>query len=153
MKIDEIIQQPGQRELDLKRSVLECLHVAVPGYVKTYNAVTRTATIQPTIREWGERNSPPLLLDVPVFFPGNFTFDVNAGDECLVVFADRCIDAWFQNGGISPAMTARMHDMSDGFAFVGFSSRKNVPAEAVNLTEVIADFERRITVLEGGGNS
>ena len=71
----------------------------------------------------------PVLKDVPVYFPGSkttgITWPVNAGDECLVVFADACIDAWFQNGGVQNAITVRQHDYSDGFAFVGFRSKPN----------------------------
>ena len=53
----------------------------------------------------GQQHMPlPLLLDCPVYFPsgGNctLTFPVQPGDECLVVFASRCIDAWWQSGGV-----------------------------------------------------
>ncbi|VVD29152.1 Gp138 family membrane-puncturing spike protein [Paraburkholderia dioscoreae] len=69
----------------------------------------------------------PLLVDVPVFFPRGggctLTFPVAAGDECLVVFSARCIDGWWQSGGVQAPMEPRMHDLSDGFAFVGFFSQ------------------------------
>src|SRR5260363_73502 len=46
----------------------------------------------------------PLLGDVPVFFPRGggctLTFPVQKGDECVVVFASRCIDGWWQSGGV-----------------------------------------------------
>ncbi len=70
------------------------------------------------------------LLDCPLYFPHggqcSITFPVAAGDECLVVFASRCIDGWFQNGGIQPQGLFRMHDLSDGFVFAGFRSVPNV---------------------------
>lgn len=69
----------------------------------------------------------PLLVDVPVFFPRGggctLTFPVAEDDECLVVFSHRCIDGWWQSGGVQPPMEPRVHDLSDGFAFVGFFSQ------------------------------
>ena len=51
------------------------------------------------------------------------TFPVEAGDECLVIFADRCIDFWWQNGGIQEPVDDRMHDLSDAFCIVGPQSQ------------------------------
>lgn len=73
----------------------------------------------------------PLILDVPICFPStkNFaiTLPIAAGDEVLVVFASRCIDAWWQNGGYSNMpMEFRMHDLSDGFAIPGPHSQPNI---------------------------
>lgn len=109
---------------------------ALPGIIQSFDAVARTAVVQPAINaqvrnldgsySWKEL---PLLADVPVYFPrgGGFvlTFPIAAGDECLVVFASRCIDAWWQSGGTQNQAELRMHDLSDGFAFVGFPSQPN----------------------------
>ncbi len=151
MNVDEVIQQPGQEERILKESFFESLHVAVPGQIVSYDSTKRTADIQPLIRNWRRLENSPLLLDVPVFFPGNFTFTVSPGDECLVVFADSCIDAWFQNSGISSPIVSRRHDMSDGFAFVGFFSAKRATG-GVDLGAKLKDLEDRIIALEGGGS-
>ena len=120
MRLEEIMQQPGTKERALKDDVMRSLNVAVPGEIVSYNAANRTANIQPVIREWNTSDSPPVLLDVPVFFWGNFTFTPQKGDGCLVICADRSIDSWMQSGGISTPMAARVHSLSDGFAFVGF---------------------------------
>lgn len=72
----------------------------------------------------------PKLVDVPIIYPGAgnfiFTFPLSPGDEVLVVFSSRCIDAWWQNGGIGRPIEARMHDLSDGFAIPGPRSQPNV---------------------------
>ena len=110
---------------------------ALPGIVQSFNAAKRTVVVQPTTRArvQAQDNSfswvqMPLLLDCPVFFPGGggctLTFPIAANDECLVIFASRCIDAWWQSGGIQNQAELRMHDLSDGFAFVGVSSVPNV---------------------------
>ena len=81
---------------------------------------------------------------MPVVFPGGggfaLTFPVAAGDECLVVFASRCIDAWWQSGGVGEPMEPRMHDLSDGFALIGVRSqpahvsRRDVGSAAFNYS-------------------
>jgi len=112
---------------------------SVVGIVQSFDASKQTCTVQPAIRSrvqaadgsysWA---ALPLLLDCPVHFPKgggvSLTFPVSKGDECLVVLADRCIDAWWQSGGIQNQADIRMHDLSDGFAFVGFSSVPSVIA-------------------------
>ena len=55
-------------------------------------------------------------------------FEVHEGDACLVVFADRDIDAWFESGETEVPPSGRMHSLSDGFAFVGFRPRV-IPSE------------------------
>jgi Phage protein Gp138 N-terminal domain len=112
---------------------------AMPGIVKSVNFAQMTCEVQPTIKgsiedETGAVQSVnlPLIVDVPIVFPsgGGFTitFPIASGDEVLLVFASRCIDAWWQSGGINPPAEARMHDLSDGFAIPGPRSLPHVPA-------------------------
>ena len=143
MRLDEVIQQPGQRERSLKDSIMQDLHVALPGHVVSYNDTEKTVNVQPSIRLPGNDGPMPMLLDVPVFFPGYFTFTVNPGDECIVIFADRCIDAWCKYGKQTVAISARRHDLSDGIALVGFIP-KNSTRATINLTEL----EQRVRTLE-----
>ena len=107
---------------------------AMPGIVQEVDLARQTCSVQPAIRgtitnERGETSTcdMPLLVDVPIVFPrgGGFTltFPVKAGDECLVVFASRCIDAWWQNGGVQEQAERRMHDLSDGFAILAPTSQ------------------------------
>lgn len=124
MTIDEVIQQPGQMDMVMKDVIMRDLHVAMPGHILTYNKSQQTATIQPAIREWRQSQNPPILQDVPVFMFAGLEIEPKPGDGCLVVFADRCIDNWTGNNLITP-ISARQHDLSDGFAFVGF--KMNVP--------------------------
>lgn len=131
MNVDDVMQQPGQMERNIKEAIKGENHYALPGIVKSFDVATQTATIQPALRRRkGSQNIQlPLLQDVPVYFiggkSGGITFPVEPEDECLVVFADACIDAWFQNGGIANVISVRQHDYSDGFAFVGFRSKPN----------------------------
>jgi len=75
-------------------------------------------------------NLPP-LVDCPVVFPSGggatLSFPLRAGDEVLVVFGSRCIDAWWQSGGIQQQAEMRMHELSDGFVIPGPRSVPAVP--------------------------
>ena len=99
---------------------------ALPGIVQSFDPAAMTVSVQPAVAgrisdEAGKAASVdlPILPDVPVVFPGGggfaLTFPVAAGDECLVVFASRCIDAWWQSGGVGEPMEPRMHDLSDAY--------------------------------------
>lgn len=121
------------------------LYVACPGLVQSFDAAKRTCVIQPAIKaqimgEGGETKwvPLPLLLDCPVVFPGGgdcvLTFPLKQGDEVLVLFGDRCIDAWWQSGGIQAQAELRMHDLSDGYCIPGPSSIPKVEA-TISTTE------------------
>lgn len=112
------------------------LHTALPAIIISFDADERTVTAQPTIQRVfsegegfsGAHNLPP-CVDVPVVFPmgGGYelTFPINAGDECLLIFAERCIDGWFTTGQPTPPQDYRKHDLSDAFAIVGVRSLAN----------------------------
>lgn len=107
---------------------------ATPGIIQSFDATKQTCVVQPAIQA-KVRNQDgitsnvnlPLLVDCPTQFLGGggftHTWPVAKGDECLVVFAMRCIDAWWYSGGIQPQVEFRMHDPSDGFVILGFRSR------------------------------
>lgn len=111
---------------------------ALPCKIISINLVQMTIEAQPLIQgvTYDQNNNAtfvnlPVLGDVPVVFPsagGIFlTLPLTIGDEVLVVFASRCIDAWWQSGGIQMPMEMRMHDLSDGFAIPGPKSLPSVP--------------------------
>jgi len=107
---------------------------ALPCIIQSFNPTAMTCEAQPTVNGivrqqdgTSKEIKMPLLLDCPVFFPGGggvtLTFPIKPGDECLVIFASRCIDAWWQQGGIKGQAEIRMHDLSDGFIFAGVRSQ------------------------------
>lgn len=106
------------------------LWTALPAIVTKVTLSAMTIEVQPALQaviedETGKLTpvNLPLLVDVPIVFPsaGGFTITlpIAIGDEVLVIFSSRCIDAWWQSGGVQQAMEARMHDLSDGFAIPG----------------------------------
>lgn len=105
------------------------LHTALPAKVISFNANNQTVTLAVQISQVltdGTTDQLPPLLDVPVSFPrgGGYavTFPLQAGDEGLAVFNERCIDGWWQSGGISPPLDFRLHDLSDAVFFPGICS-------------------------------
>lgn len=118
---------------------------ALPGIVQSFDPDKMTCVVQPAIKM--SQTAPdltvtpvnlPLCLDCPVIFPRGggvtLTFPIKEGDECLLHFASRCIDAWWQQGGVQPQAEFRMHDLSDGFALVGVSSQPNVISDISTTT-------------------
>lgn len=109
---------------------------AAPGVIQSFDPATVTCVVSLSLKAnySGRGNATseiapelPLLVDVPVIFPRGggvtLTFPINAGDECLVVFADRCIDFWWQNGGSQERVDNRMQDLSDAFVIPGPQSQ------------------------------
>ncbi|GAB7197671.1 hypothetical protein OS31_40010 [Dickeya oryzae] len=110
--------------------IASAIRVSLPGIVQSFDPDSVTCVIQPAIRGYetdtgGNQISVPLplLVDVPVIFPRGggctLTFPIQPGDECLIVFADRCIDFWWQSGGMQEPVDGRMHDLSDAFCIPG----------------------------------
>ncbi|MEQ5195390.1 Gp138 family membrane-puncturing spike protein [Klebsiella pasteurii] len=134
-----------------RKTLNEQLRVALPGIIQSFDPDTVTAVVQPAIRyierdNDGNKNTKdyPLLVDVPVIFPRGggctLTFPVKEGDECLVIFADRCIDFWWQSGGIQEQVDGRMHDLSDAFAIVGPQSQaKKISGISTSAVELRSD--------------
>ena len=154
----ELFNDPEESERLALEGQQAKMWTALPGIIVSYDAARQTCSVQPAIQ--GVVTNPdgstqttnlPLLVDVPVQFPrgGGFacTFPLVAGDDVLVVFASRCIDAWWQSGGIQRAMEARMHDLSDGFAIPGPTSQPrklaNVQTDGIELRD-----EARTTYLK-----
>lgn len=107
---------------------------ALPGIIVSFDPDAMTATVQPAINgvkinKDGSNTAitMPPCPDAIVIFPGGggvtLTFPVKQRDECLLVFASRSIDGWWQNGGQAAQVEGRMHDLSDAFALVGVRSR------------------------------
>ncbi|MFP2422245.1 Gp138 family membrane-puncturing spike protein [Pseudescherichia vulneris] len=127
------------------------IRVAMPGIIQSFDPGAVTAVVQPAIRSVETDNDGkritknyPLLVDVPVVFPRGggctLTFPVKAGDECLVIFADRCIDFWWQNGGVQEPVDDRTHDLSDAFCIVGPQSQaKKISGISTSSVELRSD--------------
>ena len=65
----------------------------------------------------------PILQKVPVVIMGGGTtyisHPITAGDQCLLLFCDYMIDAWWTSGESKTSIFPRKHDISDPIAIVG----------------------------------
>ncbi|MCW2485713.1 phage baseplate assembly protein V [Candidatus Symbiopectobacterium sp. NZEC127] len=142
----------NQQALDaISDKVLSSLRAAIVGIIQSFDADEVTCVVQPSIQGASTDSSGvvsslslPLLVDVPVVFPRGggctLTFPVSPGDECLIVFADRCIDFWWQSGGVQEPVSNRMHSLSDAFVIVGAQSQANkISGISTNATQLRTD--------------
>ena len=147
-----------------RKTTSEQLRVALPGIIQSFDPDTVTAVVQPAIR-YIERDNDgnkatkdyPLLVDVPVVFPRGggctLTFPVSEGDECLVIFADRCIDFWWQRGGVQEPVDGRMHDLSDAFCIVGPQSQaKKISGISTTSAQLRTDDGTAFIEVAAGGD-
>lgn len=140
-----------QADAQLAQAIMSAMRVSIPGIIQSFDPDAVTAVVQPAIKgvEHDESGaevsvSLPLLVDVPVVFPRGggctLTFPVKEGDECLVIFADRCIDFWWQSGGIQEPVDGRMHDLSDAFCIAGPQSQaKKISGISTTATQLRTD--------------
>lgn len=147
-----------------RKTLNEQLRVALPGIIQSFDPASITAVVQPAIR-YIERDNDgnkstkdyPLLVDVPVVFPRGggctLTFPIKEGDECLVIFADRCIDFWWQSGGIQEPVDGRMHDLSDAFCIVGPQSQaKKISGISTTSAQLRTDDGSAFIEVSAGGD-
>lgn len=144
------------------RGMQSRLWTALPGIVQRFDAGEMKVDVQPTIN--GRVRAPdgsissirmPLLLDCPVLWQGGggatFTFPISPGDECLVVFASRCIDGWWASGNVADPPDIRMHNLSDGFALVGVRSRPRAFTANTSAAELRSDDGSTFVRLDPAG--
>lgn len=112
----------SERKLVLE---LNCVKI---GTIQSYNASNRTAHIQIVFQSQlkdGTFVNYPLLVDCPVVTiqGGGFSLQlpISQGDTCLVLFADRNIDAWFAGGQSQPPTDGSAHAIGDAIAIVGLN--------------------------------
>jgi hypothetical protein len=125
------------------------LYVALPCIIQSFDSSAMTVSVLPAIMEKMYKNvggvptptdtpwDKPISRQIPVVCLNGggaggggtgciLTMPIQAGDECLVIFCDFCIDSWWQSGGTGNVqLDKRRHDLSDGIAIVGPFSQPN----------------------------
>ena len=142
--INQVIGDNLQNLEEFKKQIFFDLRCCCPAIIKSINYEEMTVSVQPVIKEkikFGTQEVKefqlPEIFDVPLIFLSsnqgiNITFPVKEEDECLLFFADTCIDTWWQSGGIQSQFEERRHDMSDCFCLPCQMSQKN---KINNITE------------------
>lgn len=141
------------------RQLSAATRVALPAIVQSFNATTQTVVVRPALLEnvriaGAQQNVDlGLIADVPVldYRGGGFslTLPIQPGDECYLLFADGCIDAWFQSGGVQARIDGRRHSLSDAIAIFGLGSAPRALA-SYSATAMQLRSDDGLTVVEVG---
>ena len=162
-----LTQADDERDPDIVEGVraailgeLAKVRTTIPGVVQSFDAATQRASIQPGVALRllnGEAVGEPLLVDVPVVYPGaggySIYYPLAVGDEVLVVFAERSIDEWLAAGGYNRAAAdPRRFSAPDAIAIPGLRSAPGLPSAArpAALTLSAADGSVRMEIRPGG---
>ncbi|EJD3719797.1 translation initiation factor IF-2 [Salmonella enterica subsp. enterica serovar Lattenkamp] len=139
---------------------------SLPGIIQSFDPETVTCVVMIAVKsstpapfespESAQSVDYPLLMDVPVVFPRGggvtLTFPIKEGDECLVVFSSRCIDFWWQNGGVQERADTRMHDLSDAFVIPGPQSQvKKISGISTSAAQLRTDDGSAFVEVAAGG--
>lgn len=122
------------------KTAMANLHTSTVAIVTGVQATT--ISCQPVIQRSvdGRSITLPEFIEVPpVFMQGGYSYTAHpiaVGDYCLLVFSERCFDRWYDGIDFRPPAEYRMHDYSDGFAFVGINPR----AKAITIPQVITQI-------------
>jgi hypothetical protein len=118
------------------------------------NIHTATINCKPVINRNINGNNvilPEFIEVPPVFMAGGSSYTahpITVGDYALLIFTERCFDRWYEGNDFQLPAEYRMHDYSDGFAFVGVFPR----SIALTIPDVITqigdtyqegDYERK----------
>lgn len=138
-------------------SRLADVRVAIPGFVETYDAATRTATIRLGTKDVVQSTTGgdveeeiPLLQNVRVLFPSAAGFDIHfplaAGDGVLCVFCDRSISELRTTGKVSAPGDQTLHGLSSAVAIPGW----NIDSEVGSDTDVSLGIPGGLRIHFGG---
>ena len=125
----------------IKQSFTEMMKdvaTSIPGHVLSFDSTTQLVQIQIGIVRKdinGKSFDPPPLIEVPVYFAGGsfiLEHQIDANDEGIILFSQRCIDGWFNTGGVAENPILRLHDFSDAMFLPGLRSQPNKVSSFAN---------------------
>ena len=138
------------------RQASKLWHTSLPGVVRSYDASTRRARVQPAINQRltdGSTLPRPELLDVPVWIPAGGGYYVHVplrpGDPVLLVFGMRSISTWkVACTQVDPDSDAIM-SIADAVCVPGWGAdaATSPPTEGVSIQT--ADGSTSLTVEDG----
>lgn len=135
----------------LKQDIFRSLNAVKIGQIRVFDPSKKTAQVQilfkrvvpsQTGNDGQTIQDYPVLVDCPVFTlqgdGGAIQMPIVPGDQCVLLFSDRNIDGWFQNGSAVAPFDARCHDLSDGICLVGLNSLasdlSDYPADTLRIS-------------------
>jgi hypothetical protein len=118
--IEEAIQLAIWGEIEGK------MHTAIPGIVSKYDPSKPSVEVQPAVKKIyynGTELSFPVIVSVPIIFPRtkkfHLSFPIEKGDGVLIIFSERSIEEFLQNGVESTPTNSRIFALTDAIAIPG----------------------------------
>src|SRR5688572_27914355 len=117
-------------------SRLAQVRVSMPGVIVSYDAATKTATVQPALSDVvfdddDERvvNEIPPIQNVPVVWPSCSALSIHGnleeGDTGDLVFATNSISDWQRSGQVAAPGNLRLHPLGSAKFYPGLRHEKN----------------------------
>lgn len=148
------------------------VNTCYPAKVVSYNPKTQTAQCVLQVEDYYtgldysfRKQGAPVLVDVPVLTmqAGQFmmTFPVKAGDDCLLLFAQKGYDHWLYSGASETGLVDgrptpdhyRAFDLSDGICIVGLRPiPRAIPDYNPNDAELRNEANNQKIVLKANGD-
>ena len=105
------------------------MNICMPAKIIEYDYTKQKAKVQPALNQRyndGEVVKLPIIFNVPVIHPASggasITFPVAIGDNVLLVFSQKSLEEWLQNGEQVTPDDPRQNDLTDAIAFLGLNS-------------------------------
>lgn len=158
--IPDLSEFISRRIRDISSNINSCLIGSIAA-INTNGTVTVSVNFQKIIRGIvAIPNSPvmgdqivdyPALVNVPLItYQGGGSYismPIAIGDSCVLLFCDRDMDIWFQNGQVAPPNSDRLHNINDAIAIVGINNLQNpLPANTSGLIQIIDKTGERLPV-------
>ncbi len=136
----EIATIEGLIKIAMEARLLD-VHTSTVGIVDAVGSTTVDITIPINrVNKDGTNFTLPVLPDVPVMFLGNASLSIahsiSKGDEGIVLFMERDISSFVENGNISRPTQLRKHEYSDAvFIPISISKGKRVqiPSSGIEI--------------------
>ena len=162
------MQQPQISEPNLenildtvKQNIFFTLNCHRIGIIQEFDATKQLAKIQLVDKMVVQSFNQPdkildfsPLIDVPVIIVGGgegwIDMPIAKGDECLVLFNDRDIDAWQMTGAVQKPKTNRVHDFSDAVAIIGLHSALKYITNFDQTSLGLRYKDAKISILQDG---
>lgn len=154
-KVDGALVDPDLADIVrlLRRACAVDVRVSVPARVIAFDPITCKATVRVEflriIDVRGEEvpDIPTLLSNVPVRFDrsaiAGTTYPITTGTTGRVVFSDRALAAWLQNGNpVAPVdpESGRMHNLADAIFECGVMTDADaIAAGPIDMTGLVVD--------------
>lgn len=120
------------------REMMKGVCTSIPGHILAFDPDTQLAQVQIGVERVdidGSTYTISPIIETPVYMPGGdwcLEYEIKNGTEGAILFSQRCIDGWVNEGGVAANPIGRFHDMQDAMFFPGFRSTPNSLASFQN---------------------